>query len=188
MKIKPDTNNINLTRKIFGLTNEFKKKRLDVIEEKPLTLFLNDQEIVTMMTVNDYPKYLALGYLLNQNMISKRTKIESVEYEDDIQTVVHCGPDGHRSRGHASDELASALCARGYGRRIHHHIKKCRRQNFSALLFPVRKSQSHLLKTRAENCKHKRTFSAFKQIFKVREISFRILFTRARPFNLPKSH
>ena len=45
MKIKPDTNNINLTRKIFGLTNEFKKKRLDVIEEKPLTLFLNDQEI-----------------------------------------------------------------------------------------------------------------------------------------------
>ena len=40
MKIKPDTNNINLTRKIFGLTNEFKKKRLDVIEEKPLTLFL----------------------------------------------------------------------------------------------------------------------------------------------------
>ena len=88
MKIKPDTNNINLTRKIFGLTNEFKKKRLDVIEEKPLTLFLNDQEIVTMMTVNDYPKYLALGYLLNQNMISKRTKIESVEYEDDIQTVV----------------------------------------------------------------------------------------------------
>ena len=51
MKIKPDTNNINLTRKIFGLTNEFKKKRLDVIEEKPLTLFLNDQEIVTMMTV-----------------------------------------------------------------------------------------------------------------------------------------
>ena len=87
MKIKPNPNNNSLTKKILGLMRILKTK-LNVIEEKPLTLFLNDQEIVTMMTVNDYPKYLALGYLLNQNMISKRTKIESVEYEDDIQTVV----------------------------------------------------------------------------------------------------
>ena len=41
-----------------------------------------------MMTVNDYPKYLALGYLLNQNMISKRTKISGIEYDDDLNVVV----------------------------------------------------------------------------------------------------
>ena len=56
--------------------------------KKNLNSFLNDQEIVTMMTVNDYPKYLALGYLLNQNMISNKTKIESVDYEEDIKTIV----------------------------------------------------------------------------------------------------
>ena len=50
MKIKPNPNKGNLTRKIFGINEEFRKKRLDVIEEKPLTLYLNDQEIVTMMT------------------------------------------------------------------------------------------------------------------------------------------
>ena len=44
MKIKPNTNNENLTRKIIGIDEESKKKKLDVIEEKPLTLFLNDQE------------------------------------------------------------------------------------------------------------------------------------------------
>ena len=41
-----------------------------------------------MMTVNDFPKYLALGYLLNQNMISKRTKISKVEYDDDLNVVI----------------------------------------------------------------------------------------------------
>ena len=42
-----------------------------------------------MMTVNDYPKYLALGYLFNQNMITKRTKIETIDYDDsDLSTVI----------------------------------------------------------------------------------------------------
>ena len=88
MKIKPNLNNSKLTRKIFGYSNDLKKTKLDVIEEKPLTLFLNNLEIVTMMTINDYPKYLAIGYLLNQNMISNKTKIESVDYEEDINTIV----------------------------------------------------------------------------------------------------
>ena len=79
---------ITLQEKLLELTKNQKKKKLDVIEEKPLTLFLNDQEILTMMTVNDFPKYLALGYLLNQNMISKRTKISKVEYDDDLNVVI----------------------------------------------------------------------------------------------------
>ena len=64
MKIKPNTNNQDLTRKIIGINEESKKKKLDVIEEKPLTLFLNDQEILTMMTVNDFPKYLKLNMMM----------------------------------------------------------------------------------------------------------------------------
>ena len=88
MKLKPDTENQKLTRKIIGLNEDLKRKKIDVIEEKALTLYLNNQEIVTMMTINDYPKYLAVGYLLNQNMISKNTKIESVDYDDELNVVV----------------------------------------------------------------------------------------------------
>jgi formate dehydrogenase assembly factor FdhD len=40
-----------------------------VTVERALTIVLNSQEIVTAMTVNDYPEYLALGHLLNQNML-----------------------------------------------------------------------------------------------------------------------
>ena len=88
MKIRPNLEDSSLTRKIFGFDENLKKRQINVIEEKPVTLFLNDQEIVTMMTINDYPEYLALGYLLNQNMINKRTKIESVEYHSDLNTVI----------------------------------------------------------------------------------------------------
>ena len=41
-----------------------------------------------MMTINDHPKYLAVGYLLNQNMIDNKTKIDAVEYYEDLMTVV----------------------------------------------------------------------------------------------------
>tara|TARA_B100000401_G_C52566284_1_gene605777 strand:- start:403 stop:720 length:318 start_codon:yes stop_codon:yes gene_type:complete len=88
MKIKPNIEDKKLTKKLVGLNEELKKKRIDVIEEKPLTLFLNDQEIVTMMTINDYPEYLAIGYLLNQNMITLKTKIVSIDYDDELSLIV----------------------------------------------------------------------------------------------------
>ena len=88
MIIKPKINDTNLTKNIFGYDENLKKKLINVIEEKPLTLYLNDQEIVTMMTINDFPKFLSIGYLLNQNMISNKTKIEAVDYEADLRVIV----------------------------------------------------------------------------------------------------
>ena len=88
MKIKPDIENQRLTRKIQGLDESLKIKEIDVVEERPLTLYLNSQEIVTMMTINDYPKYLAIGYLLNQNMIRKEDEITGVDFDDDTSTII----------------------------------------------------------------------------------------------------
>tara|TARA_B100001057_G_scaffold500888_1_gene618554 strand:- start:468 stop:1268 length:801 start_codon:yes stop_codon:yes gene_type:complete len=88
MRLKPNINNLKLTRRIKGFDQDLNVTEIDVIEEKPLTLYLNSQEIVTMMTINDYPEYLAVGYLLNQNMLLKSDKILSIDYEHDISTVV----------------------------------------------------------------------------------------------------
>ncbi len=41
-----------------------------------------------MMTINDYPEYLALGYLLNQNMLKYDDVVTEVEYDDDLQVVI----------------------------------------------------------------------------------------------------
>lgn len=56
--------------------------------ERPLTLYLNGQEIVTMMTICDFPDYLAVGYLLNQNMLTPEDEITGIDFDEEIETVV----------------------------------------------------------------------------------------------------
>ncbi len=59
-----------------------------MVVERSLTLFLNSQEIVTMMTIGDYPEYLALGFLLNQNMVRADDEVTGIDYDDELETVV----------------------------------------------------------------------------------------------------
>ncbi|HEY3911077.1 MAG TPA: formate dehydrogenase accessory sulfurtransferase FdhD [Stellaceae bacterium] len=43
---------------------------------------------MTMMTVGDHPDYLAVGYLLNQNMLRPEHRITAIDYDDELETVV----------------------------------------------------------------------------------------------------
>ncbi|MDX1781799.1 MAG: formate dehydrogenase accessory sulfurtransferase FdhD, partial [Thalassovita sp.] len=61
---------------------------ISVVEERPLTIYLNSQEVVTAMTIGDHPEYLALGFLRNQGMLRDDDKVTGIDYEDDIETVV----------------------------------------------------------------------------------------------------
>ena len=86
--ISPDPKDPRLTSRVSGIDESGKPIDTSVTVERPLTLFLNSQEIVTMMTIGDYPEYLAVGYLVNQNMLSGQDEVTGVEYEEDIDTVV----------------------------------------------------------------------------------------------------
>ncbi|NQV47363.1 MAG: formate dehydrogenase accessory sulfurtransferase FdhD [Rhodospirillaceae bacterium] len=86
--IKPDPGDPRLTRKVEGVDQSGQALITSVTVERPLTLFLNGQEIVTMMTIGDYPEYLALGYLLNQNMLLHDDKITAIDFDADIDTIV----------------------------------------------------------------------------------------------------
>jgi FdhD protein len=86
--IVPDPEDPRLTERVIGVDQTGIKTEIKVPVERPLTLYLNAQEIVTMMTINDYPEYLALGYLLNQNMLKYDDVVTEVEYDDDLQVVV----------------------------------------------------------------------------------------------------
>ena len=86
--VSPNIHNDTLTQKVEGTDQDNKLINTKVIQEGSLTIFLNNQEIVTLMCVLDHPKYLALGYLLNQNMIKKSEKIKSVDYDDDLNVIV----------------------------------------------------------------------------------------------------
>src|SRR5689334_23091277 len=86
--VQPDPDDPRLTRRVAGIDQEGRSIETAVVTERPLTLFLNGREIVTMMTIGDHPEYLAVGYLLNQNMLGPEDRIVGVEYDDDIETVV----------------------------------------------------------------------------------------------------
>ena len=86
--ISPNTENDNLTQKIGGSDQDNKQISTKVIKEDALTIFLNDQEIVTLMCIIDHPKYLAVGYLINQNMIKMNDKIKSINFDADLKVIV----------------------------------------------------------------------------------------------------
>ncbi len=86
--VRPDPDNPRLTERVAGIDEHGGRVEASVVVERPLTLFLNGQEIVTMMTVGDYPEYLAVGYLANQNMLLPDDVIVEVEHDDDLDVVV----------------------------------------------------------------------------------------------------
>ena len=86
--IAPDPNAPRLTRAVTGVDHEGNQTRISVVEERPLTIFLNSQEIVTAMTIGDYPDYLALGFLRNQGMLRDGETVTGVEYDEDLETVI----------------------------------------------------------------------------------------------------
>ena len=53
-----------------------------------MTIFLNGQEIVTAMTIGDYPEYLALGFLRNQGMLRDGETVKGVDYDEELETVI----------------------------------------------------------------------------------------------------
>ncbi len=87
-QVHPDPDDPRLSTMVRGIDHEGKSIETAVVTERPLTLFLNSREIVTMMTIGDHPDLLAVGYLLNQNMLRADDEITGIEYEDDIGTVV----------------------------------------------------------------------------------------------------
>ncbi|MEM7026264.1 MAG: formate dehydrogenase accessory sulfurtransferase FdhD, partial [Pseudomonadota bacterium] len=86
--LKPEPEDPRLTRTVAGIDQEGRSIETSVVHERPLTLFLNGQEIVTMMTIGDYPDYLAVGYLRNQNMLRSDDEITGVEYDEELEVVV----------------------------------------------------------------------------------------------------
>ncbi|TRD20712.1 formate dehydrogenase accessory sulfurtransferase FdhD [Palleronia caenipelagi] len=86
--IPPPTGVPGLTRQVTGRDHTGAEVEIAVIEERPLTIYLNRQEIVTAMTIGDHPDYLALGFLRNQRMLRDGETVRGVDYDEETGTVV----------------------------------------------------------------------------------------------------
>jgi FdhD protein len=109
----PNPDNPRLTEAVTGLDQTGASVDIRVPVERALTLYLNAQEIVTMMTINDYPEYLALGYLLNQNMLKADDIVTEVEYDDDLEVVVVRTERGTNYEQKLKKKTLTSGCAQG---------------------------------------------------------------------------
>src|ERR1700682_5709233 len=86
--VRPEPSDPRLTERVEGVDQTGQTIETRVTVERALTIFLNSQEIVTAMTINDYPEYLALGYLLNQLMLLPDDVVTGVDYDEELSLVV----------------------------------------------------------------------------------------------------
>lgn len=86
--IAPDPQRAGLTRAVRGVDHLGQEMEIAVVEERPLTIFLNRREIVTAMTIGDYPELLALGFLRNQGMLQDGETLTAVDFDEELETVV----------------------------------------------------------------------------------------------------
>lgn len=86
--IAPDPKAPRLTRTVSGVDHLGQETEISVVEERPLTIYLNSQEIVTAMTIGDFPEYLAVGFLRNQGMLREGDVVTRVDYDEELEVVV----------------------------------------------------------------------------------------------------
>lgn len=84
----PTPEDPRLSREVEGMDESGQAKSIKVIEERPLTIYLNSQEIVTAMTIGDYPEFLALGFLLNQGMLKPSDEVTGIDFDEELEVVV----------------------------------------------------------------------------------------------------
>lgn len=86
--VRPDPVNPRLSEPVVGVDQTGQPVETRVVVERALTLFLNAREIVTMMTIGDHPQELALGYLLNQNMLRPDDVVTGIDFDAELDVVV----------------------------------------------------------------------------------------------------
>ena len=68
--------------------DEFNDTRdVEIPGESPLTLYVDEREIVTLMTIGAHPEALALGYLRNQRFVDRLEQVKSVVVDHHTETV-----------------------------------------------------------------------------------------------------
>lgn len=86
--VRPEPENPYLTARVAGFDHTGRPVETRVVQERALTLYLNAREIVTIMTIGDHPDLLAVGYLLNQNMLTPEDTVTGVDIDEDLGVIV----------------------------------------------------------------------------------------------------
>lgn len=76
-----------LTREVEVLDERGRASVIAIPAERPLTVYVDKRELVTLMTLGGAPEALTLGYLRNQRLVTALEDIVSVQVDWDVDAV-----------------------------------------------------------------------------------------------------
>jgi FdhD protein len=76
-----------LTHTIEVTDEKGRRQTIEIPGERPLTIYLDKKELVTLMTLGGAPEALTLGYLRNQRLVEEITDIESIQVDWETDSV-----------------------------------------------------------------------------------------------------
>ena len=88
------------------------KRETHITGERPLTIYVDKQEIVTLMTLGKYPELLVIGYLYNQGFIKQTEELKAVQVDWEIDSAVVVTKNGI---GDWEEKLAKRTVTSGCG-------------------------------------------------------------------------
>lgn len=73
-----------LTHSVMVVNEYGERQELAIPSERPLTVYVDKRELVTLMTLGQKPELLVLGYLLNQRLLTDASAVESITVDWDV--------------------------------------------------------------------------------------------------------
>nr|WP_206022008.1 formate dehydrogenase accessory sulfurtransferase FdhD [Rhodoferax bucti] len=73
-----------LTHSIEVVNQHGERQSLDIPAERPLTVYVDKRELVTLMTLGERPEWLVLGYLINQRLVPDASAIDSITVDWEV--------------------------------------------------------------------------------------------------------
>lgn len=88
------------------------RRRIQVPLERPLTVYLDRHELVTLMTLGAMPELLVLGYLLNQGLVDSMQALAAIQVDWDVAAAA---VRTHGGTGDLADRVAHRVVTTGCG-------------------------------------------------------------------------
>ncbi|MBL8341859.1 MAG: formate dehydrogenase accessory sulfurtransferase FdhD [Rubrivivax sp.] len=104
----------DLLREIVVLDEYGQQRPIHIPAERPLTVFVDKRELVTLMTLGAMPEQLVLGYLVNQRLIERVEQVESITVDWDVGAAAvrtHGGVDDIEAR--TAQRVVTTGCGQG---------------------------------------------------------------------------
>jgi len=103
-----------LTHDVEALDERGRRSTLSIPAERPLTVYVDKRELVTLMTLGGAPEALTLGYLRNQRLVRSIEEVVSVQVDwsvDAVAVVTRNGIQGVEER--TAKKVVTTGCGQG---------------------------------------------------------------------------